>query len=137
MMHFWWFEFGLRSIPLWTFEKYLFVLGYTGVYFFLCTLLFPDSLEDYTGYQDYFLSRRSWFFGLLGLLYAADVIDTLIKGNEHFEQYGIEYPIRIMIFIALCITGATVKNPRFHAVLATVALIYETTFMLRHFSTLS
>jgi hypothetical protein len=80
VIHFWWFEFGLRTIPLWTFEKYLFVIFYAGLYFLLCTLLFPDSMEEYTGYRDYFISRRKWFFGILALVHVVDVMDTLLKG---------------------------------------------------------
>ena len=30
----------------------------------LASLLFPDDMSDYDGYEDYFLSRRRWFFGL-------------------------------------------------------------------------
>ncbi len=79
VIHFWWFEFSLRTIPLWTFEKYLFVIFYAGLYFLLSTLLFPDSMEEYTGYRDYFISRRRWFFGILALVYVVDFIDTLLK----------------------------------------------------------
>ena len=69
LVHFWWWEFGLYAIENWTFGKYLFIIFYAITLFLLCALLFPDSMLDYTSYEDYFYSRRAWFFGLLGFWY--------------------------------------------------------------------
>lgn len=135
--HFWWFEFALRTIPVWTFEKYLFVIFYVGLYFLQCTLLFPDSMEEYTGYRDYFMSRRKWFFGLLALTETVDLIDTYIKGVERFQLYGIEYLIQTGGFVFFAIIAMFTDNKRYHAIFVTVALIYEIAFTLRHFSTLN
>lgn len=137
VVHFWWLEFELRSIQIWTFEKYLFVLFYAGLYFLLCTLLFPDSIEEYSGYRDYFMSRRKWFFGLLVVLYAADIVDTLLKGWGHFELYGPEYPIQAALFMFFSLVGAMTSNIKFHTIFAIIALIYQITFALRHFATLN
>lgn len=137
VVHFWWLEFSLRTIAVWTFEKYLFVIFYAGLYFSLCTLLFPDSMEEYKGYRDYFISRRKWFFGLLIVLYAADVGDTLLKGWGHYELYGPEYPIQAALFIILSLIGALTPNLKFHTFFAVLALVYQITFTLRHFATLS
>ncbi len=135
--HFWWFEFNLRTIPVWTFERYMFVIFYAGLYFLLCTLLFPDTMGEYTGYRDYFLSRRKWFFGLLAVIFAVDVVDTLLKGMEHFNLYGPEYLIRAGVFIALSIVAACTENRRFHAAFAGLALVYQTVYILRHFAILA
>ena len=137
VIHFWWFEFNLRVIPLWTFEIYFFVIFYAGLYFLLCTLLFPDSLEGYTGYRDYFISRRKWFFGILALVYIADVVDTLLKGFEHYQNYGIEYPIRVGALIVGSLIAMFTDNRRYHAIFVTIALLYDIAFTLRHFATLS
>lgn len=56
---FWWWEFALEPLEVWTFKLYLFVLFYAFVIYLLCALLFPSDLEDYSGYEDYFISRRS------------------------------------------------------------------------------
>lgn len=137
VIHFWWFEFSLRTIHLWTFEIYFFVIFYAGLYFLLCTLLFPDSMGEYTGYRDYFISRRKWFFGILALLYVADIVDTLLKGMDHYNLYGFEYPVRIALLIAASIVAMFTDNRRYHAIFVTVALLYEIGFTLRHFATLS
>ncbi|MFD1791312.1 hypothetical protein ACFSE0_06630 [Ochrobactrum teleogrylli] len=135
--HFWWFEFGLRTIPLWTFEKYLFVIFYAGLYFLQCTLLFPDSMEEYTGYRDYFMSRRKWFFGILASIHVVDVLDTLLKGVNHYQLYGIEYPIQTVCFILFSIIAMYTDSRRYHGIFVTFALLYQIIFTLRHFATLN
>jgi hypothetical protein len=87
---FWWWEFRLSLIPHWTFGLYLFVCAYASMYYFLSVLLFPQDLEEYAGYQDYFLSRRRWFFGFAALTEALDVVDSLIKGEDHLRSLGLE-----------------------------------------------
>ena len=59
LMHFWWWEFGLFAVEQWTFGIYLFIVSYAVLLFLLCALLFPDSMLDYTSYEDFFISRRA------------------------------------------------------------------------------
>jgi hypothetical protein len=92
IIHFWWWEFRLTLIQQWTFAIYFFVILYAILFYSLCTLLFPSDLRDYSGYEEYFLSRRRWFFGFLAATYIADVIDTNLKGSAYFHSFGIELP---------------------------------------------
>lgn len=62
LMHFWWWEFWLVTLHSWTFEIYLFLIIYAIILFFLSAFLFPDSISDYTGYEDFFISRRKLVF---------------------------------------------------------------------------
>jgi hypothetical protein len=57
VMHFWWFEFGLERVGVWSFELYLFLVGYASLFFFTSTLLFPDKMDEYAGFADYFHAR--------------------------------------------------------------------------------
>ncbi|HVW59326.1 MAG TPA: hypothetical protein VHC48_04800, partial [Puia sp.] len=58
LIHFWWWEYSLKSIKQWSFQEYFFVVLYITMYFSLCALLFPDDLNDYKGsFEDYFYSR--------------------------------------------------------------------------------
>ncbi|MGX7876156.1 hypothetical protein ACVDG5_028780 [Mesorhizobium sp. ORM6] len=136
LVHFWWWEFGLYAIETWTFGKYLFIIFYAITMFLLCALLFPDSMLDYTSYEDFFYSRRVWFFGLLAATYLLDVIDTLLKGPEHFARFGNEYLFRTPIFVALCIAAILVRDRRFHVAFVAAALIYQISFILRLFDTI-
>ena len=136
LVHFWWWEFGLYAIETWTFGKYLFIIFYANTLYLLCALLFPDSMLDYTSYEDFFYSRRAWFFGLLAATYLLDVLDTLLKWPEHFARFGNEYLFRTPVFVALCIAAILVRDRRFHIAFVTAALIYQISFILRLFDTI-
>ncbi|WP_419695481.1 hypothetical protein ACN2CC_02540 [Mesorhizobium muleiense] len=136
LVHFWWWEFGLFQIEAWTFGKYLFIIFYAVTLFLLCALLFPDQMLDYTSYEDFFYSRRAWFFGLLAATYLLDVIDTLLKGPEHFARFGVEYLFRTPVFVTLCVIAILVSDRRFHIAFVAAALVYQISFILRLFDTI-
>ncbi|WP_295808016.1 hypothetical protein [uncultured Nitratireductor sp.] len=137
VVHFWWFEFGLMRISHWTFELYVFVILYAALFFFVCALLFPDQMSEYSGYADYFHSRQKWFYGLLATLYAADILDTLAKGAEHFRALGAEYPIRQVAMIGASIVAMFVTNRRFHLGFVLIALVVQIVWIAQYFQVLS
>lgn len=137
LAHFWWWEFWLYDIGDWVFSLYIFLIGYTVALFLLCALLYPDDIREYKNYEDYFLSRRKWFFGLLALVFVFDIADTLWKGEEHLLSFGPEYPIRAGVYIVLCVAAMGIANRRFHQVFAAANLIYQISFILRQFDRLT
>ena len=137
LVHFWWWQFGLYQITSWTFGVYAFLIGYAIVLFLICALLFPDSMQDYKSYEDYFYSRKAWFFGLLALTYLLDIVDTAIKGEAHFALFGHEYLIRTPILIALCVAAVMSNNRRFHGLLVAGVLLYQISWILRLFDTIA
>lgn len=136
LIHFWWWEFSLAQLAQWRFGTYAFVVGYAALYFFLCAILFPEDIKEYTGYRDYFLSRRGWFFGLLALAFLVDAADTLLKGSEHWRSQGVEFPIRIALYVPLCLLACWIRNARFHAAFAVLNLVYQASWILRHYDQL-
>ncbi len=120
--HFWWFEFGLSRLERWSFEIYFFVLFYAALFFFICTILFPDRKDEYSGFEQYFHSRQKWFYGLLALLFLVDIVDTLIKGAEHFNAVGVDYPYRQVVLAALSMGAIFVADRRYHIAFVIVAL---------------
>lgn len=137
LINFWWWEFRLSQLHDWKFVYYVFLIVYATTYFLLCALLFPDPMEEYAGYRDYFMSRRSWIFGVLALLFVLDIGDTLIKGTGYFATLGIEYPLRAAIHVALCLVAMRSANPRFHAAFVVLALAYQASWILRQYETFS
>ena len=130
-IHFWWWEFGLAAITSWRFELFLFVLFYAFLFALMANILFPDELEEYAGYQDYFQSRRGWFFGLLIVSMLTDWFDSAIKGHAYLASFGIEYPVRIVATIALALTAMRTRNARFHLVFALAYLVYYVSWIIR------
>ncbi len=136
LLHFWWWEFRLAGSVHWTFMLYLYVALYALLLYLLCAIIFPDSLEGYAGYEEYFHSRRKWFFGLLALAYVADLGDTWIKGREYFASFGPELELRSLVYVAMCLVAITTDNRRFHAFFAVASLIYQLSWIVRQFETL-
>jgi hypothetical protein len=136
LIHFWWWEFWLASVPHWTFGVYFLVILYAISLFLLSTLLFPDHLADYANYEDYFFSRRRWFFGLLALTFLFDVADTLLKGYDHLASFGVEYPIRIALSLLLCGVAIFTDNRCFHRAFIIFTLIFQVFWILSQFNTL-
>ena len=136
IVHFWWWEFALISIGAWRFELFVFLLLYAFLWFVLACLLFPGDLAEHDTYEAYFLSRRRWFFGLFAATFAADLIDTAIKGADHFRALGPEYPARIAAGIVLCAIAAWTGNRRFHLLFAALYLAYDLSWILRLYETL-
>jgi len=136
LLHFWWWEFRLVDTVRWTFMLYLFVALYALLLYLLCAIIFPDSLDGYRGYDDYFHSRRKWFFGLLGLAYVVDLGDTWIKGRGYFEGFGPELELRSLAYVVLCAIAMITPNRRFHAIFVVASLLYQLSWIVRQFETL-
>lgn len=133
VIHFWWFEFGLSRIERWSFQLYFFVIIYAALFFFICTILFPDRMEEYSGFANYFHSRQKWFYGFLASLFVVDMIDTAIKGAAYFRSFGLEYPIRQTSLFAFAVIAMFVKDRRYHAIFVTVALVDQIIWIMRQF----
>jgi hypothetical protein len=131
VIHFWWWEFRLEDVPNWNFEEYACLLLYTILFFLLSTLLFPDKLDEYKGFRDYFTSRKGWFFGILALTFLVDVWDTLLKGNEYTAALGIEYPVRTIAYLTLCLLAIFINNQRFQVAFVALSLLYQVSWILR------
>lgn len=130
-IHFWWWEFGLTAVQVWRFELFLFVLFYAFLFALMANILFPDNLDEYDGYRDYFLSRRGWFFGLLILSLITDIFDTEIKGRAYVARFGLEYPLRIAAMIVLSGIAIRTRNARYQLGFAILYLVYYVSWIVR------
>jgi hypothetical protein len=133
---FWWWEYGLESLEEWTITTYLFVLLFAVLIYLTCALLFPDDFEGYGSYEEYFYSRRRWFFGLMIAFFLVDFIDTLIKGAEYFASLGVEYPVTQGVQITGCAIAFATTNRRYHAGFAVAILAYQLLWAMRNYGTI-
>jgi len=122
---FWWWEFELYNVQHWNFGLFAFLIGYAVTLFLLAALLFPDKIDDYDGYEDFFLKRRHWFFATFGLTFVLDVIDTLVKGAPYFDTLGIGYLIQVPIGLALAAIAIWTSDRRYHLGLVVIHLVYQ------------
>ena len=126
----WWFEFRLDGVE-WSSTLYLFVIFYSVIAYLICAVLFPTDIDGYDGYWDYFMSRRRWFFSLLILSNAVDVLDTAMKGWDYFASLGLEYPIAQSLSFAVYALAIYSPNHRVQRVIAVIALAYQVSWILR------
>ncbi|MBN8728582.1 MAG: hypothetical protein J0H15_12895 [Xanthomonadales bacterium] len=132
---FWWWEFALSEIPAWTFGTFSFLILYTITLFLLAALLFPERIDEYGGYEAYLMRRRYWFFGLLGLTFVLDAVDTMIKGSAYWERLSFDYVIQIPFGLALCAVACATTRTRAHLALALIHVGYQGYWMTRILST--
>lgn len=133
LLHFWWWEFRLSYVAAWSFNVYFFITLYALFLYLLCAFTFSISAAGYPSYRDYFYSRRHWFFGVLAMVFVVDLLDTWIKGAEYFHSFGIEYPLRNISHILLCLLAIIIKSPKFHGTLVIVVLTYQISWIVRQF----
>lgn len=129
--HFWWWEINIAIVSHWSFWRYLFLIFYSSLFYFLCVLLFPDEMGEHAEYGAYFMAERKWIFGVLALISSAGVYDTLLKGTGHFAALGLEYPIGTAIYVVLCLVAMRTAHERFHQAFVILNLVYQVSWMFR------
>lgn len=132
---FWWWEFGLTGLPHWNFGTFAFLIFYAITLFALAALLFPDRLDDYDGYEDFFIRRRHWFFSIFGLTFLLDLVDTLIKGTPYFDAMGILYIAQIPFGLVFSAIAIWTPNRRFHLGFVLLHLAYQAWAIAFYFDT--
>jgi hypothetical protein len=132
----WWWEFELSSARQWTFELYLFVMGFSVVLYMLCAILMPDHLGHYGTYRAYFFSRRRWFLGLMLFFGLMDVVDSAVKGWDHFLSLGWPYFAFVASRPVLLIAGMQSRNAKLHAAIPIIFLGELLVMAFRSFHTI-
>ncbi len=137
MVNFWWFQIRLSNVVVWRFELYLFILFYASLYFFICTILYPDKMDNISRMEDYFISRRAWFFGLLIVLNVTDLLDTTLKGPAYLYSLGLPYLLHLSVFVVLCGFAMRIRQIRFHKGFAAFAIVEESIWAISTYSSIS
>lgn len=134
LIFFWWWEFELYALTTWSFGDFFFLISYAIALFLLAALLFPDRIEEYDGYEDFFLRRRHWFFGVFAATFLLDIVDTLIKGAPYFDNLGIAYLVQVPVGIVLALLAILTADRRFHLGLVLAHLAYQGFWIARLFT---
>lgn len=132
---FWWWEYDLTGLTSWNFGTFAFLIFYSITLFALAALLFPDKLDEYDGYEDFFIKRRHWFFGIFGLTFLLDLVDTLLKGAPYFDAMGLIYILQIPFGLAFSAVAIWTPNRQFHLGFVILALAYQAWSIAFYFNT--
>ncbi len=114
---FWWWDVRTARETDWTFGAFIFQISYAIILFLMAALLFPDNIAEYKGYQDFFIQRRYWFFGLLASTWILDFSKTIIEGSKVSTALMLHASTAIMV----CIIAISFRSPKMQIL---VVLLY-------------
>lgn len=134
---FWWWQFALFGLRNWTFGIAIFIVFYAITLFMLAALLSPDRIGEYDGYEDFFIKRRNWFFGILACTFALDTIDALIKGGDYLHRLDISYYIQVPFGIVLCLVALRFTDRRLQLAVVGTHIAYQIYMVTQFFETTS
>jgi len=135
IIYFWWFEFALYKIQVWTFEEYLLLICYAVAFVMLAAIIFPDNVGSHTGLKEYFWTRRNVFYALLLILFLIDGLDTMMKGPAYYlSAYGWYYPVRQALLISGTIGALLSASKRYHLLFVVFALVFQIAWIGSFFS---
>lgn len=97
----------------------------------------PDSVSEYDGYEDFFLKRRGWFFGLFAATFVLDTVDALIKGEAYWNRFGLEYFIQVPLGLVLCAIAIRSTDRRVHLAAVALHIAYQAYWISRFFYTVT
>jgi hypothetical protein len=116
----WWLLYRWRTTVDWTFLLFIWITVGPILLYLAAAILIPGELET-TGspdWRDYFFKNRRGFFFVFGLIAPLDIIDTLLKGWQHFLDQGPSYLPFIAFWTIGCAIAAIWDNERYHKIWA-------------------
>jgi hypothetical protein len=127
MVSFWWWEFRLLALlKSWTLAHYFFIITYAVLLFLLAVLLLPRDWAATNSLDDYFLSKRRWFYPLYLIATFADIVDAWLKGGwPYIQANGVSAFVYWAAAIPVCIVGVRSKNIRIHTFMAIVICVLQ------------
>lgn len=81
-----------------------------------CGVLCPGELESTNArnWREYYYANRRGFFFSLAPIWPLDIIDTLLKGKQHFIDQGMLYLPTLAIWTIGSVTAGITSNEHYH-----------------------
>lgn len=130
LISFWWWEFKFQDLGVeWTFGLYLFIVAYAISLFLLAVVLVPTSMDGVADSYAYFMEGRRWFFGVLLVVVALDVVDTFLKG----AAWGLRpiFVAQTAIWMGACLIGVLSKRRSVQLATAATAFTVQIVYMFQ------
>lgn len=123
----WWVQYRWRNTTQWTLFLFLWLLVTPLVTYLAAALLFPNDQEatEVRSWRDHYFANSRKVFLLLALIFATDLIDTLLKGWSYFVSLGPLYYGSQSMHLVLCLIAAVIKSPAYHGAFAVFFLLYN------------
>ncbi len=122
----WWWQFNLGEIEVWTFGAYLLVIFYAFLIFLMCALLSPVNLSGYDGFEDYYYAKRAWIFGTFLVIQFVDLGNVLMKGMDVLLELGVQYLVGASLTVVFSAVAIATRNKSFHATFVLALLTFLT-----------
>jgi hypothetical protein len=134
----WWIFYRWRNQQPWTFFLFVFVLISPTILFLCSRLLFPpeNALDEFVDYKKHFYANHRAFFAIFCLFSPVDIVDSLLKGVQHFLELGPEYYLSNSIYFAATLGAAITRRERYHQVFAIFFLAWTIFISFTIFRTL-
>ena len=86
----WFIAYRWRANQHWTFFLFTWLLITPTILYLISSLLFPDQdeAEPIDNWQSYFFEHQREIFLLFAALFPVDLVDTALKGWQHFREQG-------------------------------------------------
>lgn len=131
----WWVFYRWRTAPEWTFFLFVWVTLAPTLLYLGCSVIAPGELDETpaANWREYYYANRRGFFFIIAPIWPLDIIDTLLKGKQHFIDQGPYYVPMMALWCLGCVFAGISKSPRYHAVwviLFPAAQIFYTTIEL-------
>ena len=116
----WWLFYRWKGAPQWNFFLFIWVTVNPTLLYLASGVLCPGELEatDAKDWREYYYANRRGFFFSLVLIWPLDVIDTLLKGKQHFIDQGALYLPTLAIWTIGSIIAGITANERYHRIWA-------------------
>lgn len=126
----WFIAYRWRSNEHWTFFLFVWLLITPTILYLISSLLFPDpdEAEPISNWETYFFDHHREIFLLFAALFPVDLIDTALKGWQHFRDQGPVYPASMVAWLTLCLIAAFTKNRIFHGCFVIIFLAWNLIF---------
>ena len=127
MVQFWWWEYRLLELlKYWSLWNYFLVISYAVVLFLLAAILVPRKWDEVDDLDEYFLTKRRWFYSIFLLASVIDIMDSYMKGGwSYVEGTGFLTWGQNIAMVPASIIGFRSANIRVHSVIAIMFLIWQ------------
>ena len=123
----WWVQYRWRTIEHWTLFLVLWLLVAPINLYLASALLFPNEQEGepIRSWREHYFNHGRGFFLLIAANFGIDLIDSSLKGWEHFRSLGPLYFISMGMFIVLALIAAFTRSIRYHSAFAVFYFVYN------------